>query len=766
MLAEADHQRLLRALEIAEVGTFDLAGGPDAVPALTDGLRAMFGFRPDEHPRVADYLARVHPDDRATVQAALDQSFETRQGYWLEFRVQRPGGTEIWLSARTQVVEDADGSGVRLLGAVADVSARKAAEARMQDSHALLRLAIQASGAGWNTWDLRTGRTEWDGRGREIMGFGDDPEGHLDAMTIDGWRRRVHPDDLPDLDRRIEECLAEGVDFSAEYRIVRPDGGIRVVNSVGRFALADDGTPASGTGLTFDVTELSETRVALVESERFLRRVLDNLVAFVGVLSPDGVLTQVDRTALTISGLQAADVVGRKFWDCAWWTWSPDVAERIRESVERAGRGETVRHDTVARIADDGRLALDLQISPLRDDTGRITHLIPSALDITARKDAEDVLRRNEAAERRDRRRAELIARMLSELEAVHTLATRSQLLVDLLVEHVTTWADVVLDGNVLASAGTEPEGPRVLIELDLGGSVEGCLRVASGPPLGGVDGVDGIAGDEEFARELAARAAVLLASARVREVEHHVAVRLQRALLPDVLEQHPGVSVAALYAAAGEVMEVGGDWYDSWLTPDGRLGLSVGDVVGHGLESAAAMGRLRAALTALGGEGLGPALLLDSLDRVAGTGGGVPFATAACAILDPGTGELQYACAGHPPPLVVTADGDPRWLDEGRSAPLTSPRRTGRTEAATVIAPGSLLVLYSDGLVERRGESVGQGLERLRRAASALGPVDPDEACRRLLAELTAAHPLRDDVVVLCARLGSRRPGPAASPP
>lgn len=756
--ASVDPGRLLRALDVAEVGTFDIDAGEDDVPAVTDGLKAMFGFDPQTSPRVQDFLARVHPADQSLLEPVVRGRLDPEVTHDLEFRVERADGTQAWLAARVQIVREPGSGRVRLLGAVSDVSTRKAAEARLQDSYALLRLATDASGAGWNAWDLPTGTTVWDARGREIMGFGDDSEGRAAAATIDGWRSRIHPDDIADLDDRIRRSLTEGADFSAQYRIVHPDGRVRVVVSVGRFGI-DGGVAVRGSGLTFDVTEQTNTQVALAESERFLRRLLDNLVAFVGVLSPDGTLTQIDARALSISGLRAEDVVGRMFWECPWWTHSPEVSARIRDAVERAAGGEAVRHDTVARIADNGRLHLDLLVSPLRDDSGRITHLVPSALDITERKRAEDVLRAKEAAERRDRQRAELVAEMLSDLDGVQTLSGRARRLVELLTDRVVRWAEVSVDDDVIAAVGPTPQDPALRIDLDLGGSVDGCLSVDVGVGVRGDGGPppgSEIAGDIDLVRDLAARAAVLLAGARVREAEQRIAIRLQRALLPDALEQHPEVAVAAIYEAAGEVLEVGGDWYDSWLTPDGKLGLSVGDVVGHGLESAAAMGRLRAAITALGGEGFGPAQLLDSLDRVAGAGGGggVPFATAACTVLDPATGELRHACAGHPPPLVVAPDGATTWLEGGRSGPLTAPRRAGRSEAVTMMAPGSLLVMYSDGLVERRGESIREGLERLRTVAAALAGAPPEDACAALLAAVAGGAALRDDVVVLCARL------------
>ncbi|MEZ5098275.1 MAG: ATP-binding SpoIIE family protein phosphatase [Thermoleophilia bacterium] len=227
---------------------------------------------------------------------------------------------------------------------------------------------------------------------------------------------------------------------------------------------------------------------------------------------------------------------------------------------------------------------------------------------------------------------------------------------------------------------------------------------------------------------------------------------RLQHALLPDQLLRDPALELAARYRPATDGLEVGGDWYDAFPLPDGRVGLAVGDVVGHGLEAAAAMGRLRTALVALAPHADGPGSLLSLLDDFAAGPNGTDFATAVVASLDPATGALRYASAGHLPLLVVSADGTCRWLEDGRSTPLCGLPRVARREAATVLDPGDLLVLCSDGLVERRGESLAAGLARLAAAGEALADASAEAACDRLLAAAGQGAG-EDDVVVLCAR-------------
>ena len=168
-------------------------------------------------------------------------------------------------------------------------------------------------------------------------------------------------------------------------------------------------------------------------------------------------------------------------------------------------------------------------------------------------------------------------------------------------------------------------------------------------------------------------------------------------------------------------MLEVGGDWYDAFELPDGRIALTVGDVVGHGLAAAAAMGQVRTALAALADHAAGPGELLERLDGFLARSKTTDFATVCYAVIDPATGILDYASAGHPPMLVVSPAGETIWLDQAQSGSAlaaTSPH--ARPHASTLLEPGSLLVLYSDGLVERRGERLDDGLRRLAAAAAA----------------------------------------------
>jgi serine phosphatase RsbU (regulator of sigma subunit) len=176
-----------------------------------------------------------------------------------------------------------------------------------------------------------------------------------------------------------------------------------------------------------------------------------------------------------------------------------------------------------------------------------------------------------------------------------------------------------------------------------------------------------------------------------------------------------------------------------------------VGDVVGDGFDAAAIMGRLRTALAALAPYCSDPGELLSRLDEYSSSRGFIEFATLCYAELDPVAGALRYACAGHPPPLVVFPDGEASWLDGGRSKPLMGEPDGARPYASAHLESDSFLIMYTDGLVERRGAPLDEGLERLRTAARALNELSLSELGDRLMLEMGAGD-AADDVVVLCA--------------
>ncbi len=248
-----------------------------------------------------------------------------------------------------------------------------------------------------------------------------------------------------------------------------------------------------------------------------------------------------------------------------------------------------------------------------------------------------------------------------------------------------------------------------------------------------------------------AARAAPAIERARLYEAlarEHQVAMVLQRSLLPKRMVDVSGTAVAARYLPARD--EVGGDWYDVIALPSGQLGIAIGDVVGHGLKAASLMGQLRAAMHAYALEGHGPGRTLELVDRYVQSLGEAVMATAAYAVFETDSGLVRYATAGHLPPVVIGQD-EARLLEFPPAAPLGAFPYMSCPEHEFVLASGETLMLYTDGLIERRGVPLSDGMEEL--IAAVTGVTDADEACALALERLVPDGGLSDDVAIVAVR-------------
>jgi phosphoserine phosphatase RsbU/P len=240
----------------------------------------------------------------------------------------------------------------------------------------------------------------------------------------------------------------------------------------------------------------------------------------------------------------------------------------------------------------------------------------------------------------------------------------------------------------------------------------------------------------------------------RARRRDHDIAQELQHSMLAGELPAAPGLAVDVGYRPAERGLAIGGDWYDAfWLTPGVTLAVVVGDVVGRGLGAATTMGQLRSAIRALALTQRGPAAMLAALDTYAERHDVGQMTTVVVAQIDLEARELRYACAGHPPPLLMSPRESPRFLEGGRSMPIHVPvDHTGiRGEASCSLTEGSRLLVYSDGLIERRSETIDEGMARLATAFGARRDDPPGTLVSSLLHELRdTEHP--DDVCLLVA--------------
>jgi PAS domain S-box-containing protein len=441
----------------------------------------------------------------------------------------------------------------------------------------------------------------------------------------------------------------------------------------------------------------------------------------------------------------------------------------------------------------------EMNASEVQDGGGRAQHVIVQVEDITERKEAERE-RAARAKERAARAEAEAVAETMGKLQAVTDVALRHLTLNELLQEvllriretlEVDATGILLLDDNdagatfasgaVVTPEGKAEAGTQIPVARGFGRRLAGAGEVVAidsvSDPLvlhpllkdshivslaaapmaveGRLHGVLQIgttkkrrfsSADQGLLQLIADRAALAVQHARLYEREHGIVETLQRALLPARLPQLPGVHVAARYLPGGMGADVGGDWYDVFPLENGRIGIAIGDVAGHGLRAAALMGQLRNSLRAYAIEGHPPANVVDRLNRLVRDLEQGWMATLLYLVLSPDDSEIRFANAGHMPALSLEL-GDARFIDVNRGPPLGVGADAEYTEVVQALPPGSTLVVFTDGLVEEPGVAPDVALARLAKNALAGMSDDPDALCEHLVhAQLGEGQP-RDDV-------------------
>jgi serine phosphatase RsbU (regulator of sigma subunit) len=326
-------------------------------------------------------------------------------------------------------------------------------------------------------------------------------------------------------------------------------------------------------------------------------------------------------------------------------------------------------------------------------------------------------------------------------------LRTGNPLLLEQTTDDVLVAGARTLDQlNVYRSLGLRS---LLVVPLQARGDVLGTLTLGSASSERRFD-----EDDLALARDLGRRAGLAIDNAHLYQREHRTAAVLQQALLPKQLAAVPGLALAARYLPATTGAEVGGDWYDVFPLADGRVGLVIGDVVGHDIEAASVMGTLRHVLRAYAWPGGGPASVIRRVDELALGPEPGALATLVYAIYDPASHDLTWSTAGHPPPLVMRPDGRADYLLGANSTLVGVGPDVDRTERAATLDIGTTVVLYTDGLVETREDSLTLGLDRLAALAESRPSVSPEVLVDLLLADVEAAEQRKDDVAILVTRV------------
>ena len=280
-----------------------------------------------------------------------------------------------------------------VIGICRDLTELRKSQQKLQENQHLLSLALSSAKAGSWDWEIATGKILWSPENYELHGI--DPQ--IQPLQYRHWKSSLHPDDFPKINREVQQILSGEIsEFRAEFRIIHPQKGTRWLINIGNLTRNTNGEPVRLSGINLDITEQKEIEEKLRNSEQQLRRVIDSLHSLVGVLTPDGVMLEANRTALEAANLSAKDVVNKPFDQTYWWSHSTQIQTQLRAAITAAARGERVRYDVTVRVGADKYILIDFSIVPLFDNNGKVKYLIPSGIDITDREASKQALQRSQ----------------------------------------------------------------------------------------------------------------------------------------------------------------------------------------------------------------------------------------------------------------------------------------------------------------------------------------------------------------------------------
>ncbi|MFJ6081236.1 SpoIIE family protein phosphatase [Streptomyces sp. NPDC092369] len=646
-----------------------------------------------------------------------------------------------------------------------------------------LRQALKEVSVGSWDWDIQGGELLWDEAAMELYGFR--PEDY--TARVENWMVCVHPDDLaPTLDA-VDRAIRDHGVFEAEYRVRRLDGTYGWTQARARVTYHENGEPHRMIGVGWESNESRSARDAL---GRALRHMSDGFLA----VDDEWRITFANLEAERTLGFSEEELFGQLLWELPATREVPGMESRCREA---AAEERSVGFDV--RMGDSGRRH-HVRLVPGPD--GRTLYFT----DVTEKRQHEEERRASERAA------VERAARM-GELTTALAKATTSQDVVAAVARRVLppfAAAGLLVqavEGDRLHTVGADGYPEDFLATVDGHSRTSGEPSwdvIASGLPLflssveeytarypaltgrpdraekqawaflpltasGKTFGVCVVAfersrrlSDEErtLLTTISALVAQALERARLYDAEHTRSRELQRSLLPRDLPDLPACTAAARYLPAGQGMDVGGDWYDIIPLSGGQVALVVGDVMGHGLPEAATMGRLRTAVHTLADLELPPDEIMSHLNDLVAGMGEESYATCLYALYDSTSRICSIARAGHPPPAVVHPDGTVHFPPLEADPPLGAAEPPFETVELTV-PEGSLLVLYTDGLVESSKREMEEGMADLARLLHEAHQADPgtdmdlERLCDTLTAGLLPAESATtDDAALLVARL------------
>jgi PAS domain S-box-containing protein len=518
--------------------------------------------------------------------------------------------------------------------------------------------------------------------------------------------------------------------------------------------------------------ELEKSRRALKRSETLLRAAFEAAPIGKTILDGERLIVRSNTAFARLAGRDAAELEGVQILEVC----HPDDRERVSTALDEmidgslapsSLSGDSMDLRLVTATGSEvwvGLVATSIEPTDLSEPL-----LLAQWVDLSARRRAEEA-RAELLMEHAARTHAEAMAERLSKLQdlsgAIESLSL-NRVLAELAVRLAELFDAEIAEVEITGQTGEpvtfraehgeahalDPGKPRPALDrahetpIVIQGADAGSLRLCL--PAGRSFS----SSERSLFKDAAERAALGIRRAQLHEQEHHVAVELQKGLLPKRLPEIAGVELAAHYEAAGA--EVGGDWYDAFALPGGRLGVVLGDVAGRGVPAASSMGQLRSVTRAfaLSDDGFRtPAEMLTRLNRHQLALGQTELFTVVYAIIDPREETISWGCAGHPPPLVRSPEGWTTYLEGGEG--LMGIEDIVYRDLSAPIEQESIVVFYTDGLIERRGESLDVGLDRLADAVAS-GVDEPEALCEHVLDQMRpVGGELYDDVTALFVKL------------
>ncbi|WP_237285456.1 SpoIIE family protein phosphatase [Streptomyces niveus] len=641
-----------------------------------------------------------------------------------------------------------------------------------------LQQALKAVRVGAWDWNIRTGELDWDEAAMTVLGVDPTTFDH----RIETWLGLVHPEDLPWVMLDTDEAIRTRTVYAVEYRVCRPDGTFGWAQARARVILGDDGEPHHMVGTVWDTTQ---THVARESVDHALRHMSDGFFA----VDTDWRVTFINIEAQRALG-SSHELLGRVLWDIPF-SREPGLEVRCRQAVANhrpvgldvlspanrrwyhlrlvpAPGGLTVYLTDVTdkRAREAERTASERAAAERAARTGELTTALSEALttEDVVKAVAQHVMQPFRATglvvvafEGEHTRLIGSVGYEAADLEKIlsfplttttpvsDVLSTRAPLF-------ISSLAEMKMRYPALADVPTPGRQAWAFLPLIASGRSTGCCVISFDRPR--------LLGDEErtLLVALSGLFAQALERARLYDSEHLRAKELQRGLLPRHLPSPPAATAAARYLPSDRRLDVGGDWYDLIPLSAERVALVIGDVMGHGLSEAATMGRLRTAVRTLADLELPPDEILGHLNGIVSDLGDDFYATCLYAVYDPTTHTCVFASAGHLPPVVVHPDHTARVPEISANPPLGAAVPPFDT-VELAVPDGSLLALFTDGLVEAAGRDIEAGTQELMRVLTGAlrddGDLSLDQLCDTVVsALLPAGETTTDDAVLFIARL------------